>query len=130
MTRNLLWVLTLSSAVIAAPGDYGVSRLREVLRSKTTGNFVILAGTPSEESPATKILREMKVPLPQGPEALVIRRTTYDGKPAVVLCGSDSRGLMYAALDTAERVSWSTDPNTPFQYVKDTEEQPYVRERM
>ena len=34
---------------------------------------------------------------------------------------------MYAALDTADRISWSTAD--PFQYVRDTTEKPYLAER-
>jgi hypothetical protein len=36
---------------------------------------------------------------------------------------------MYAALDTADRVSWSSNPRDPFSYVRDTSEKPYLLER-
>jgi hypothetical protein len=59
----------------------------------------------------------------------VIRRTERDGKPGIILCGSDARGLMYAALDVADRVSWSQGAGDPFGHVRDTRERPHVRER-
>ena len=62
-----------------------------------------------------------------GREALTIRRGRYRNKPSIALAGGDARGLMYAALDAAERISWSADD--PFQYVRDTSEKPYLAER-
>jgi len=47
----------------------------------------------------------------------------------LILCGSDDRGLMYAALDTAGRVGWSTNSSDPFHEVYDLQERPYIRER-
>jgi hypothetical protein len=62
-------------------------------------------------------------------EALAIRRTTHHGKPALMLCGADSRGLMYAELDAAARIAWARNGASPFSEIHDTIEQPYVRER-
>src|SRR5262249_57298721 len=44
------------------------------------------------------------------PEALSIARSTHLGRPALELRGGGARGLMYAALDTADRIAWSADP--------------------
>jgi len=74
-------------------------------------------------------LKSLKVALPSGPETLNLQRTIIDGKPALILCGGDARGLMYAALDTAERVAWGRDPADPFEHVRNTSESPYIRER-
>jgi len=35
---------------------------------------------------------------------------------------------MYAALDTAKRISWSKDPANPFEYIIDVTETPDVQE--
>ena len=53
----------------------------------------------------------------------------YNGKPAVILCGADSRGLMYAALDTADRVSGPAKSANPFEHIRDTIEKPYLAHR-
>jgi hypothetical protein len=63
-----------------------------------------------------------------GAQALTIHRGTYQTKPAILLAGGDSTGLMYAELDTAERISWST-AGDPFQYVRDVSEKPYIADR-
>jgi hypothetical protein len=63
------------------------------------------------------------------PQSLAIRRSRYQGKPSVILSGGDSRGLMYAALDTAERAGWSAAGGDPFARVRDVSEQPYLVER-
>ena len=46
-----------------------------------------------------------------------------------MLCGADSRGLMYAALDTADRVQWAAKSANPFEYIRDTSEKPYLAHR-
>ena len=65
--------------------------------------------------------------MPAGREALTIWRGRYQNKPAIALRGADARGLMYAALDTADRIAWSSAD--PFQYVRNTTEKPYLAER-
>lgn len=62
-------------------------------------------------------------------ESLSVSRTTAEGKPAVALCGSDSRGLMYAALDTAARVGWAADRPDPLAFVRNVRETPFLAER-
>jgi len=92
-------------------------------------DFLILAGLACQQAVAACTLKVLDAPLPEGSEALVVRRTEIEGKPAVVLCAADARGLMYAALDTADRVSWSENPRDPFAHVQDTDEKPYLLER-
>jgi len=113
------------------PARYGLRVLEQALKAK---GFSI-AEQSSPRTPADVafvVLVGLNCPsssVPQSNEALAIRRTTYQGKPAVILCGSGARGLMYAELDTATRVSWAKKGASPFSHVRDTVEQPYVRER-
>lgn len=44
------------------------------------------------------------------PEAIVFLPTEYKGSPAVVVSGSDARGLVYGILELAERIRFSDDP--------------------
>ncbi len=123
------------------PAEYGLTVLEESLRKRdlsvqrleqaaTAGtDFLIFAGLSSNQGTAARMLKALDAPLPQGPEALVVRRTEAEGKPAVILCGSDARGLMYAALDVADRVSWNDATGNPFAHVQDSNERPYVLER-
>ncbi|HET8548119.1 MAG TPA: hypothetical protein VFL57_08955, partial [Bryobacteraceae bacterium] len=118
---------------LGQPATYGLEKLSDALRTRShtitreQGGITIFAGLTS--GAAAGVLRAMKAPVPEGPQALVIRRTTVQGKPALVLCGSDSRGLMYAALDTADRVSWSNPAGDPLAHVHDAAETPYIAER-
>ncbi|MDP2995869.1 MAG: hypothetical protein Q8N47_00185 [Bryobacterales bacterium] len=133
-------VVLLADGRLDAPADYGLEKLRESLAAKgipveratnlsaSGADFVVLAGQSSSARVAGA-LKTAKAALPQGAQALAIRRGTFQGKPALILCGSDARGLMYAALDTADRVSWSNNPRDPFSEVRDISETPYLLER-
>ena len=112
------------------PARHGLARLQAALRDKgfeVTANAaqaeaVILAGIGAWDT-----LQPWKAPVPAGREALTIWRGRYLDKPAIALSGGDATGLMYAALDTADRVAWSD--GDPFQYVRNTSEKPYLAER-
>jgi len=129
-------VSVIRDGAIASPAAHGIVKLEQALRAKGYGvtgsagaDYGILAGVKSSAVEITKALKDMKAPLPEGAEALVVSRGVYRGKPAVYLCGADARGLMYAALDTAERIGWSTGAAGPFQHVRDVSEKPYLAER-
>src|SRR5262249_50706700 len=115
--------------LIAALKGKGASCERCPSPADARGKFLIAAGLAGGDGLASRLLKEGNHPVPQGPEALVIRRTQWKGKPVCVIIGSDDRGLMYAALDVADRVGWSVDPGTPFSEVRDTVEKPGVSER-
>jgi len=121
-------------AILADPGldgaaRYGLARLEKALEAKAARpDLLVVAGLRTGRA-AADALRQRNISLPESPEALVIRKTEVDGKPALILCGADARGLMYAALEAAERVSWSSDPRRPFSQVRDVAEQPYIGER-
>jgi hypothetical protein len=123
-------VAVLTEGELAPPAQHGLAKLQDVLRGKgfeistspAQAEYVILAGTgPSATA------QEWKAPTPAGREALTIWKGRYQSKPAISLRGSDARGLMYAALDTADRIAWSS--SDPFQYVRNTSEKPYLAER-
>jgi hypothetical protein len=128
-------------ASVEPPARHGLGQLESALRTKgwivrsatsiedARGEWIVVAGTSASNSAAARMLRETAVPLPAAPEALVIHKTRADGRPALLLCGADPRGLLYAALDTAERVGWGTNPSAPFSEVRDVQERPFVRER-
>lgn len=133
-------VALIASGKMEAPAHYGLEQLRQSLeaagfqveRSTQAGAspapYVVVAGLATDPEIAA-IMRAQKVELPQGPQALVIRRFTFQGKRAVLICGSDASGLMYAALDVAERAGWLGGTGDPFRRVRDTRESPYLLER-
>lgn len=106
------------------PAQYGVARLEQALTAK---GFSVVRAQPGQPAKADFVV---VAGLGSGaPQSLAIRRSSYRGKPAVLLSGGDSRGLMYAALDTAERAGWSTAGGDPFARVRAVSEQPYLVER-
>jgi hypothetical protein len=134
-------VSLLADTTLGEPVRYGVAKLEEALRTKdilaargenqlSSSDLVLLVGPATGPGAAAVALTELKVPAPSGKEALTIRTgARYQGKPAIVLSGSDDTGLMYAALELADRIGWTGNDTAPFQFVRDTAESPYLKER-
>src|SRR5262245_28998053 len=68
---------------------------------------VLIAGAAS---PVARVaLGASGVARPQAPEALAIVPTTVEGRRLVLACGSDVRGVVYAVLELADRITCSED---------------------
>ncbi len=128
---NLL--LVLAAAVISAaprvaiitpkdlppPAQYGIDRLATALRAK---------GVAIVPRDSANILIEARISSELGEQALsVSKRNSIKGQE-ITLTGGDSTGLMYAALDAADRVSWS-GKSDPLEQVRTVAERPYLKER-
>jgi hypothetical protein len=113
-------VALLTTGSLADPARYGLGKLTASL--KAAGADIATSAAEAD------FVIQLDQSAALGPQALAIRRDKYQGKPAINLTGGDPTGLMYAALDTAERISWST-PADPFQYVHDVSEKPYIVDR-
>lgn len=134
-------VTVIADATLDAPAWHGIRRLEEVLRAKGVAvsedggrlngaDFVVLAGLGTSRGPAAVAFGAMKAAVATDAEALTVRTgAKYRGKPAIVLAGADGAGLMYAALDLADRVAWTPSGGDPFQYARDATEKPYLKER-
>lgn len=129
-----------SSPDLAAPARYGIGKLRDAitrrgLRVETSdrleeakGSRVIVAGLASDAPLAARI-SEAGLALPEEPESLAVRHIRDGDRHTVVLCGGDPAGLMYAALDTAERIGWADDRDSPFAHIRSTSESPRLADR-
>jgi hypothetical protein len=93
------------------------------------GKSLLVIGLARGEGLAARLLKDDQCNCPDVPEALVVHKTRHRDRPAWVIAGSDDRGLMYALLDVADRIGWSTEPSDPFQDVRETVEKPDVSER-
>ena len=134
-------VAVIADATLDAPARHGIRKLEEALRAKGVtvsegggqligSDFVVLVGLGASHGPAAIALGAMKAPVPDDAEALTIRKgARYQGKPAILLVGADGTGLMYAALDLADRVAWTPSGGDPFQFARDATEKPYLKER-
>lgn len=72
----------------------------------------------------SKTIQNLIPDLPECRESLKIARIHND----LIICGSDDRGLMYALLDVAERITWTTEGD-PLACVRDQDESPDAPER-
>lgn len=135
---------SLSVVTDAAPGRaarHGLEKLSAALRTRgwtvevagtveaARGRQLLFAGTARAGGAAASTLTAAGATLPSAPEALAVKKLTVGGKPALVLCGADDRGLMYAALDAADRVGWAADAASPFEEIRDLDEKPFVVDR-
>ncbi|MCX6926617.1 MAG: hypothetical protein NT154_25925, partial [Verrucomicrobia bacterium] len=123
------------------PVQHGLEKLKLALQQKgvqveeagtmqaASGDSVVVAGLASGEGDAAKLIAEMKLPLSQEPESILIRRLNLEGKPVVLVAGADARGLMYALLDVADRVGWAKSAAQPFSEVREVAEKPFTTER-
>jgi len=115
--------------IMAALKARGVAAERAASLASARGRILIVAGLASGSGPAAQLLKAADPPAPRGPEALVIRHSTWRGKPALIVSGSDDRGLMYAELDVAGRIGWAEDAKDPLSEVRDAAESPAVPQR-
>jgi hypothetical protein len=116
---------------------HGMEKMRLALRDKgvademsaAQGKTLVIAGIAAGNGMVARLLKSEKIPIPEGPEALVIRKIQYHGKPAWVLAGADDRGLMYAELDVADRICWADDRGAPLSELRETAEKPDAPQR-
>lgn len=121
--------------------SHGLDKLTEMLKKKkipfekvgsvseAVAPTIIVSGLAYEECAAAQLLENGNRNVPEADEALTIWKTDSQGKPTLVIAGYDEKGLMYALLDVANRISWITEKSDPLQYVKEASTEPYVKER-
>ncbi|MGH9338884.1 MAG: hypothetical protein ACRD1R_04680 [Acidobacteriota bacterium] len=107
----------------------GLSVVRSERLETTDAQTVIIAGLSTGPNKAARLLNEKNISVPDAPEALVIRHTQWNGNPALLVGGSDDRGLMYGLLEVANRIGWVSDAQKPLSEVRDVTEKPAVPER-
>ena len=71
---------------------------------------------------AAAALKAARVTMPTAPESLALLQGTLLGRPAILACGADVRGLVYALLELADRVRLA--PDTALKIEKPIVEQP------
>lgn len=123
---------TLSIVTDPEPGRaarHGISKLAAAIRAR--GWTVEVVSSVAAATGARQILA--RADAASGlttPESLSIKRgPQVKGAPTLSLQGADDRGLMFAALDAADRVGWARDDADPLSEVREITEQPSVRDR-
>jgi hypothetical protein len=92
----------------------GVAVRRRERLDQSAGDFAILVAG-SQAPAAREILERLRLQVPESPEALCLAQTSAarapaHGKPLLLACGNDARGLVYSQLELADRVSQASDP--------------------
>ncbi len=123
------------------PVEHAITKITDALSAKgisfelitsldsAKGKSLIVAGLANSDGAASGLLKATNRNIPEVSEALTIWKTAWQGKTIWVVNGYDDRGLMYALLDVADRISWSTNQKSPLSEVKETTEKPDVTER-
>ncbi|UCC96650.1 MAG: hypothetical protein JSW66_12485, partial [Phycisphaerales bacterium] len=93
------------------------------------GNSLLVLGLSNGAGPVERLHEKLGISRPTKAESLLVRNAKWNDKNILLVSGADDRGLMYALLDIADRIGWSTDPAKPFSEVRDIREEPAVPER-
>jgi hypothetical protein len=128
-------VAIIADAAPNSPAGHGIEVLRAAIRAKNLeavtspegADYFVFAGDSRAMSRAP-VSKGRAVTVPQVPESFSVFPGRTSGKPAVVIAGSDTRGVMYAALDTAERITRSKGTDL-FEDVQQRSETPYLQVR-
>jgi hypothetical protein len=116
-------VALIASGSMPAPAAHGMRSLRSALSAR---GLRVIDGEPG--TPADFYVKLAIDPAIGGAESVSIARATVSGRPAIDLRGGDAVGLMYAALDTANRLGWTTGAD-PFADMRQISERPFLHER-
>lgn len=111
----------------AALARHGLA-LRQAQSVEGTEPFFIVAAGPSLPLAAASLGRA-SVQLPRKPESLAIVASTFNGKAGVLAAANDSRGLMYALRELADRIRYSPRPMQALQPREPLVEEPFTEVR-
>jgi len=117
----VVWAAKELEQTLAAAG-LTVHRLEQVSRASADHICIVVAG--STAAVAREMLKASGVTLAAVPEALALVPGKVGGRPVILACGHDARGLVYALLDLADRVQNAVDPPAAFDIHKASAEQP------
>jgi len=100
------WALADLLVALAARG-VTVQRHETLDQAPVTGPRLVLAGARAPAAQA--ILQRAGVAVPQTPEALALVTFGTDAAPALLACGNDVRGLVYAVTELTDRLQQGVD---------------------
>ncbi len=83
-----------------------------------------LVAAGASASVAGEVLLRARVTLPSSPESFGLVPGELAGRPILLACGSDVRGLVYAILELADRVQYASKPLAALEVQQAIVEQP------
>jgi len=90
--------------------NLAVRRCRHLSQAGAGDFCIVVAGFSS--SIAAGILKQSRVLISSRPEALALAPAAIQGRKVLLACGTDTRGLVYALLELADRVRHAADTLT------------------
>jgi hypothetical protein len=97
--------------------------VKHSLEEVPKGSLCVLAGSNSSAL-VRALLEKASLRLPDTPEALALAHGKLNGKQVVLASGTDVRGLMYAALELADRVKFAPNPSQVLERTAPVVERP------
>jgi hypothetical protein len=115
------WAIGQVQEALAARGV--AARLHEQIDQAPSGDLCLLAAGGKLPA-AREILSGLGLSLPDTPEALALARAKAGSRSVVLAGGSDVRGLVYALLEVADRVTLAREPLAALELPHPTIERP------
>jgi hypothetical protein len=125
-TPPVQWAVNQLESALKAKG-VAVNRHRQFAEASTAERCIVVAGADS--APAQELLKPSGVTIPSAPEALGLIPAKSANQPALLACGRDARGLIYALLELADRVTHAANPATALSLSSPIVEKPAVAVR-
>jgi hypothetical protein len=120
------WAVDQLEAALAGHA-VALQRFRTVQEVPATARCLVAA---TGDSPlATQVLREAGIAPPRAAESLAVAAAALSGRPGLLACGADSRGLTYALLELADRIRCGERPEAALTFDAPLIEQPHHRVR-
>lgn len=107
--------------------DVAVERYASLEQAPASDLYIVVAGSTSPV--ATPLLRKANTSVASKPESLGLVPFAHQGKLALLACGSDARGLMYALLELVDRIRYSENPFMALKIPRPITEQPFNQVR-
>jgi hypothetical protein len=107
-----------------ALAQHRVKILRSQILEQAPRTDLYIVATSSASALATSVLKKANADVSNKPESLGIVPFIHRRKPALLTCGSDARGLMYALLELADRVKHAANPFEALKLSRPIIEQP------
>ena len=92
--------------------------------SQAGANDLSIVAAGSKSPLAAGLMKKTAAVCGEGPEALALLASNLQGRKALLACGSDPRGLIYALLELSDRVKHGSDPILALQLENPIVEQP------
>jgi hypothetical protein len=122
LTTPVVWAIEELALAISATG-VTVRHFSSIEQAPRSDLCVVVTGT--ETALVSAFLKNAGAAFPTLPESLAVVPLSHDGQQILLACGKDTRGLMYALLELADRVRHGGNAQQSLRFEKPISEQPF-----